>query len=212
NQSGQGLLELVVAIGVVSVGLFSVWGLFIYNFNGEQEANARILAINLAREGVEVVKNMRDSNWLHIEDNQGCSYGGVLHSTCRFDSGLVDGGGNGDVGIIKELFSEDVYIDYVVTSLDDEATNLYVDGNGFYTHDNVGNTPTKYRRIIKMDNVCCDDDNEDLKCNDTSFNVQDSLCGAFELKVGIDVESSVRWTFQGKDRELSINHRIFNWK
>src|SRR3989344_8435958 len=103
NQSGQSLLELVVAIAVITVGLFSVWNLFISNFNGEQEAGARILAVNLAREGIEIVKNIRDSNWLAIENNDPCS-----SNPCYWDSGLdIDADGDG-TAIIANMFLENI--------------------------------------------------------------------------------------------------------
>ena len=69
SQKGQGLMELIVAMAVIIVGLFSVWALFFSNFNGEQEAETRMIASNLAREGIEAVKNIRDSNWLAVENN-----------------------------------------------------------------------------------------------------------------------------------------------
>ena len=62
NQRGQGLLELIIAIGVITVGLLAVWTLFLSNFSGEKEAGTRIVAVNLAREGIEVVKNILDKN------------------------------------------------------------------------------------------------------------------------------------------------------
>ncbi|NCN07601.1 hypothetical protein GW933_02805 [Candidatus Falkowbacteria bacterium] len=211
NQKGQGLLELVVAIGVITVGLFSVWGLFISNFNGEQEAGARILSINLAREGVEIVKNIRDSNWLAIENNDSCFHNSVTYDPCYWDSGL-DGDGS---GIIVNPFSENVLLDYLAAdNLNDGATTIYSDPiTGLYSHDNSGQ-PTTYHRLIETQNICCSDANNDLQCDDfnVDFTVKSSSCLASELKVGIDVKSAVSWTLVGQNRNISVQERIFNWK
>lgn len=212
NQSGQSLVELVVAIGVITVGLFSVWNLFISNFNGEQEAGARILSTNLAREGLEIVKNIRDSNWLAIENNETCSYNGVLYDPCNWDSGL-NGDGN---GVIENIFSENVYIDYSsVNSLTDNKTRIYQNPSGLYSHDSSGRATT-YRRLIEMKNICCADIDMDLKCDDLSidFSVKDYsiTCPASELKVGLDVKSTVSWVINGQSRDTSVQERIFNWK
>lgn len=210
NQKGQGLLELVVAIGVISVGLFSVWNLFISNFNGEQEAGARILAINLAREGVEIVKNIRDSNWLAIDNNDSCSYNGTVYDPCNWDSGL-DGDG---AGTVANIFTENVYLDYTADKESDLETKIYLDPvTGLYSHDPAG-TPTTYRRLIKIKNICCTDADNDLKCDNfaVDFIVKDTSCLATELKAGIDVESLVAWSLNGQSRQLSVNERIFNWK
>jgi type II secretory pathway pseudopilin PulG len=211
NQSGQGLLELIIAIGVISVGLFSVWGLFISNYNGEQEAEARVLAINLSREGLEIVRNIRDSNWLHIENNDTCSYNGVVFSPCNWDSGLVGDG----TGIVENLFSDNAYIDYTnVATLDDDLTRLYADPVlGLLSHDDSGDR-TLYRRMISIRNICCDDVNGDLQCDSvaTDFEIRDSTCLISELKIGLDVESHVRWSLKGKDRNMTTHNTLYNWR
>jgi len=69
DNRGQTLVELIVAIAIIEIGLFSVWSLFYVNFNAEREAEMRIVGVNLSREGVEVVKSVRDSNWLKSADN-----------------------------------------------------------------------------------------------------------------------------------------------
>jgi len=213
NQSGQGLLELVVAIGVISVGLFSVWNLFISNFNGEQEAGARILATNLAREGVEVVKNIRDSNWLAVDNNDDCSYNGQPFSPCFWDSGL-SGENNDNTAIIKDIASPDVYLDFSPNNIDENNTRIYLDsGNsGLYVHNNSGQA-TSYHRLITINSVCCNDADTDLKCDNLAvdFEVRD-LCLENELKIGLDVKSTVTWMINGHRREISIQERLFNWK
>jgi hypothetical protein len=206
NQKGQGLLEMMVAIGVISVGLFSVWALFLSNYNGEQEAGARVLAVNLAREGVEVVKNIRDTNWLHIENNEACG----SSDPCLWDSGLVDLVGAG-TGTIKNISLSDVYIDFNVENINNELTKLYTDKiTGLYGHDNAGNS-TRYRRMIKIQNICCiDSAPQDLKCDDFNFQFQSAVCP--NLKVGLSVASTVNWTIEGRTRELTVYNRLFNWK
>ena len=63
-RSGQGLMETIVALGVIMTGLIAVVSLTISNLNGEREAAIRYQAMNLAREALELVRNQRDSNWL----------------------------------------------------------------------------------------------------------------------------------------------------
>lgn len=65
---GQGLLETIVAIGVMMTGLISVMSLVVSNLNSEREAATRYQAVNLAREAIELVRNTRDSNWLAGSD------------------------------------------------------------------------------------------------------------------------------------------------
>lgn len=61
HPSGQGLLETVVALGIISVGLVAAIALTTSSFAASREGVGRLVATNFAREGVEVVRNARDT-------------------------------------------------------------------------------------------------------------------------------------------------------
>ena len=58
------MIETIIAIFVLVTALTSSLGLAIYVFSSSSLSQNEIIASNLAREGVEVVRMMRDSNWL----------------------------------------------------------------------------------------------------------------------------------------------------
>ncbi len=58
------MIETIVAIFVLTTALVAGVGLAIYAFTISETSQNEIVATNLAREGVEVVRMMRDSNWL----------------------------------------------------------------------------------------------------------------------------------------------------
>ncbi len=64
NQAGQTLIETVVAVFILVMGIVAALGLAIYALNASSNVSKQIIAIGLAREGVEAVKNIRDTNWL----------------------------------------------------------------------------------------------------------------------------------------------------
>lgn len=66
---GQGLLETIVAIGIITTGLISVITLVVSNLTTQREAAFRYQAMNFAREGVELIRNIRDSNWLSGQED-----------------------------------------------------------------------------------------------------------------------------------------------
>ncbi len=63
-QHGQTLVETVVAIFVMVMGITAALGLANFAFHSSTNVTKQIIAIGLAREGVEAIKNMRDTNWL----------------------------------------------------------------------------------------------------------------------------------------------------
>jgi type II secretory pathway pseudopilin PulG len=69
RQSGQTMIETIVAIYIMTMALASGIGLAIYATSQSALAKNQIIATNLAREGVEVIRMMRDTNWLRAEDD-----------------------------------------------------------------------------------------------------------------------------------------------
>lgn len=64
KNKGQGLLETIVAIGIILTGLVSSLTLVIFTLSASRQSADAIIASNLAWEGIEVVRNIRDSNYL----------------------------------------------------------------------------------------------------------------------------------------------------
>ncbi len=67
---GQGLLETIVALGVILAGTIGTISLLIATMNAGRASVNTEIATNLAREAVEVARNIRDSNWLKIQANE----------------------------------------------------------------------------------------------------------------------------------------------
>jgi type II secretory pathway pseudopilin PulG len=64
NQSGQTLIETLVAAFVLTMGISAALGLATYALSATSNIKQRVIAVGLAREGIEAVKNIRDTNWL----------------------------------------------------------------------------------------------------------------------------------------------------
>lgn len=70
---GQTLIETVIAIFILVSGISAVVGLAVFAFSSSQNVSKQLVAVGLAREGIEAVKNIRDLNWLRqITINNNC--------------------------------------------------------------------------------------------------------------------------------------------
>lgn len=193
NNLGQSLVELIVAIAIIQVGLFSVWSLFLSNFNAEREAELRIVGANLSREGIELVKNIRDSNWLKIEQGKTDRDGKIW----SWDQGLSSG-----------IYS----ISYDNGSLDDGSKNqLYIDPQGFYTNSSNNTKKSPYKRTIQLESVCCSDNDNNSICDDTYYQImrQDEVCS---LRIGLNIISKTTWNYSGMERSSVVESVIYNWR
>ncbi len=85
SQSGQTLIETITAVFILTMALSSGLAVAIYATTNSAQSKDQVIAANLAREGLEVVRMFRDSNWLAAQDDPsvddlyttggGCTYG-----------------------------------------------------------------------------------------------------------------------------------------
>lgn len=65
---GSALLEVIAAVFVLSAGMTGALSLIIGAMNANNTQMNRIIATNLAQEGIEMIHNMRDTNWLYYKN------------------------------------------------------------------------------------------------------------------------------------------------
>lgn len=83
DQQGQTLIETLVAVFILTMGIGAALGLASYSLNSTQSIRKQIIAMGLAREGIEAVKHMRDTNWLRDTLDTGCfDYGSTGQGNC----------------------------------------------------------------------------------------------------------------------------------
>ena len=66
GESGAGftIIELIISIFILSVAIIGVYAAFSVMVILSSEAEDRLVAAYLAQEGVEIIRNIRDSNWI----------------------------------------------------------------------------------------------------------------------------------------------------
>lgn len=67
DQQGQTLIETIVAAFILTTAVVTGLGLAIYSLSLSKTSANQIIATSLAREGIDVVRLYRDSNWLLAE-------------------------------------------------------------------------------------------------------------------------------------------------
>lgn len=146
NQKGQTLIETIIAIFVLTTGLTTGLGLAIYAFGASSNIVEQITATGFAREGIEVVRSMRDSNWLAGTLSDSCEGGQRCYPTWLTQSYNIDGAaGSGNVRIVELQPSGSNR--WSIKSAPSGDYHLYVQPSGVYS--SLANTnPTTYFRKI----------------------------------------------------------------
>jgi type II secretory pathway pseudopilin PulG len=128
NNFAFSILEVIVAIFIITLGMVGVSSLVVQNIRAQYIDKNVLTASGLAQEGLELVRNVRDLNWLTS---------GNAWTQNLLDTYSIDYRGS---------------INQAVDSINDVGAKLYVNGAGFYTHAAAGNTPTGFYRLITASN------------------------------------------------------------
>ena len=63
NKNGFSILEVIVAVGIITIGIIPIISLFTMNLNSEIKNKNVLIAAYLANESIEIVRQERDDNW-----------------------------------------------------------------------------------------------------------------------------------------------------
>lgn len=138
---GFSILEVIIAILIISIGMIGVLSLITQNIQAQDIGKNDLIASQLAQEGLELVRNIRDTNWLTAGNDWKIGAGASTNSDIVQD---------GDYAIDKGAIID-------VDSIDNAGLNI--DAAGFYTHGAGAATPFS-RLITVVDNA----DYLDVEC------------------------------------------------
>ncbi len=195
-------MEIIFVIGLVIIGLLGILAVVISNLIGSDVSKTMIVASNLAREGVEVVRQIRDSNWLNCN----------LSACSNWDEGLGKEDGETDSTAIAVFNNNTWTLKYKPKKISDSETQIYFNPTqtGIYKQDVTppdGFKETLYRRLLTLNEICSEDDGGEIILDN------DEICEAqLKIKIGIRVKSQVNWVERGQHLSLVAEDRIYNWR
>ena len=193
NQKGQSLLELLVALSILVVALTATIVLIVTSINAGREARNKLVATSLAREGIEIVRNIRDSNWIDTTDPS-------------WDDGLI--GDNTAIPVIDGVNS--ITLDFS----ENNFTPIKLDGNAYLQGSTAPGTDTQFYRLLYLNPICYDDSdpvNEGIVPKETDNDCATEF-GANYSKVGVRVISEVRWPTADSNKKVIIEDRLYDWQ
>ena len=192
--TGQTLIEMLVVFFIISMGLYAATTLVFANVVlQEQDAN-NIVAMNSAREMLELVQNKRDSNWLAGDD---------------FDDGLLNIAGGCTLVPSWDGLSAPNFI-YVASFAD--STTVIKRSQAAQTQglfNNSAGTSTAFSRLLTLAPICADP-------NDLSDFQIPATCGCadptYSRKIGLRAKAEVRWTRKATQKDLVIYTDLYDWR
>lgn len=187
----QSLIELLIAMSVIIVGLTAASMIIFSNVRLQERSADEVAAANLAREGVELAKAVRDSNWIAGSPFDGGLYSGMDYTAApRIDGGafidfdFAPNDSNAPEAVIKR-------------SSNPSSQQLFVQGTG------ASGNATLFRRLVSLNPIC----------GDYSIAPDGAACPALGGgKIGIRVRSVVSWTKRDGTHSAEMDDDIYDWR
>lgn len=195
NNSGFSLTEIMIGIMILTIAIVAATNLLVGLIATNRTNLSTLQAYYLAQEGIEAVRNIRDSNWLHNQDWLGGTtsfWGNTMRIGEDYSIALEYGALNRNLselsGGIEALNSNRPW---TIDSSERGEIYLVSNGDNEYLSSAQTGEDTGFKRTISLKTYECDQ----VDCSD------------FVL-----VESKVEWFVGDKNDELVLSTVLTNWK
>ncbi len=165
KQNGFTILETIIAFFIITIGMVGVLTLVVQNVQVQYINKNVLIASHLAQEGLELVRNVRDNNWL--TPGHGWTQDIVGDGTYTID------------------YRGRMNINNTANDINDAGAKLYIDSNGFYSHEATAEATNFYRLITVVDN---------------SGNGY------------LDVECKIRWLEKAQNYDYTAKTLLYDWR
>lgn len=213
RHNGQTLIETLMGLFVVTIGVVSSVTLFVASTKASGDTEDQIIAANLAREGIEAVRGIRDDNWLVLE--------AAPSNTFFWDDGLLKNG-NTDLAVpVFNTVSRKWLLDFTPNDFDDTCgsficADIYKDSNGLYrqfkNEDGPIGEKTKFQRLITLYEICKKSDNE-IEIKMTGNCPAGRGFGNFDKRrIGLKMIVTVKWRDGDQEKSFILEEQLYQWK
>lgn len=196
---GTTLIELMAAMFVLTVVLLSALAFAVSNVKNEVMGVTRLKTTNLAREGAEIARAIRDSNWLAGE---------------TWDKGLFPNGSwqTHACAILGETDIKNATFDFTADQnctqpLTGDVYRMYYKTDTGFFYQKAGGAevgseivPSAFRKIT-LDFICVDN-NSETSCDNMGQ----------EDAIGVKVTTEVSSLVHGRPVVNSVVEKLYNWR
>lgn len=197
---------MLIVLFIIALGLFAVVSLIFSNVALQEQDADQIVATNLAREALEMVQNMRDTNWL-LGDRP-FDYGMLVEGAVSAPTPVVDCTvvPVWDGGAIPAPFFDAIPNDL-------SQADVYRQGVEGYFTNTITATSTEYERLLTLAPICEDPNNSANKA------VAEGLCAcppagfpSYTKRIGLRAKADVGWIRKNRQRNLTIYGDFYDWR
>ncbi|XOB41129.1 MAG: type IV pilus modification PilV family protein [Candidatus Nealsonbacteria bacterium] len=146
-KKGFTLLEVIVAVFILTVGVGGSFALIQQTLFAAAMAQSRIIAAYLAQEGIEIIRNIRDNNWLEQRESSEVLWNDGLNNCLPPNSCC-------EADYETDTPSSYPPLTTIAGCTFNDLRYLNIDNSGFYSYS--GDNQTKFKRRIFIELIDTD--------------------------------------------------------
>jgi prepilin-type N-terminal cleavage/methylation domain-containing protein len=201
-KNGFTIIELVITIFILSLAIVGIFNAFSVMVILTSNTADQLTATYLVQEGMEIVRNIRDTNWLKISaGNPGVTW----------VDGLASSGANNPIDCSNNTVGcEADYTETIMAPYVSGASNGYLalNGDGFYVY-NPSSPSTKFKRKIIITPTQDIDGKSDHIINVTVQVAWDQKASV--LSPGYSADDALADNNCNPHNCISTNEMMYNW-
>lgn len=214
RRDGFTLVETIIASAVIVFGVLGILSLSTTSIVVTQVTEAEFMASLFAREGIETVRAIRDSNWLKYDTDSTTAWNATLASGTDYTAILQDPVNASFLDFSTDALDDECVgassVTYTCASLwfNPETQTYYQTNSTAFDPRASTAQATAYRRMITLNPICRDTSTESSE----SIVSSGSTCSGSETQVGIDVIVRVQYPSKGTPSIYILEEHLYDWK
>lgn len=135
KESGFTIIELILSILILSIAIVGIFSSFSIMDILTSDQSDKLIGTYLAQEGMEIARNIRDTNWLNMQYGPGSGYSWDDNLNCSFgcEADYTTGTGVPNEWQMAQWASRYLYVS---------------NSDGFYGYNTGNSSKTKFKRNI----------------------------------------------------------------
>lgn len=221
TKKGESLVEVIVAIFIVTIGSAVATSLIVSAIQSNVFSRDNLVALNLAEEGIETVRGMRDANWLKYSyDKENCWNVMPKEAECEGGKPIAKGYYTVNLDTTPNKYNWDLVKNAIALNLDDGFDDKdyrlsYFDINPDIDSDSDANLTNDHDVLAK--NIAAGvAESIYYRMVQISYKPLDvGVCDNADKGTGceeMDVVSIVQWRAQGLKHEVVLTSKLTNYQ
>lgn len=204
RHSAESLIETLTAITVIVIATAAALSVVRTSLHGNNVISEKVVALNLALEGVEAVRNIRDTSYLRYSSDPDNCWNAIDPADANACA-TGDKFEAGETFYLTRDFEDDFYFEWHLV----EASDTSITGDGWldlYTIDLDGSSGSEEMTLYAQEGL---DSSLGTPSAESVFQRLISVSSG-PVTNSLNITSTVRWLDDGETREVSLTRTLAN--